>query len=276
MAPQERPRFFSATLYASPISRRHMPTPDEIVASLGNDQTQEYRRAVEVLERVGLTRYEARAYLALVTRGYGDATSLASAAGIPRTSAYKVLEALSQKGFAYASGGKPTLFKPQPPEQVAEKLKGDIQEVFERLQALHRMVGEQGEPQLVYLLYGKEKVMSKVGEFLDRSTRTVIITTPQMAPFRDELGKQIGRATKRGVEVTFITAPAQKIPEGCRHVPRQHILATDLLVDGEHALLASPGLEACGFTDNPILAEHLKQFLDIMLERAEAATPAAR
>ncbi|MDE1821119.1 MAG: TrmB family transcriptional regulator [Euryarchaeota archaeon] len=253
-----------------------MPGPDELVASLGNDQTAEYRRAVEVLERVGLTRYEARAYIALVTRGYGDAASLANAAQIPRTSAYKVLEALCQKGYAYSSGGKPTLFKPHPPEEVANHLRSDVQEVFGRLQELHRMVGEQGEPQLVYLLYGRQKVLTKVGEFIDRSTRTIIVTTPQIADLREELGKRIANAVKRGVEITFITAPAQKIPEGCRHVPRQHILATDLLVDGEHALLASPGLEACGFTDNPILAEHLKQFLDIMLERAEATVPAPR
>ncbi len=253
-----------------------MANPDELVASLGNDQTAEYRRAVEVLERVGLTRYEARAYIALVTRGYGDAAGLAGAAQIPRTSAYKVLEALCQKGYAYSSGGKPTLFKPQAPEVVANHLRDDVQEVFGRLQELHRMVGEQGEPQLVYLLYGRQKVLTKVGEFIDRSTRTVIVTTPQIAELREELGKRIASAVKRGVDITFITAPAQKIPEGCRHVARQHILATDLLVDGEHALLASPGLDACGFTDNPILAEHLKQFLDIMLEHAGSSTPSSR
>jgi HTH-type transcriptional regulator, sugar sensing transcriptional regulator len=249
-----------------------MSTPDEMVASLGNDQTPEYRRAVEVLQRVGLTRYEAQAYMALVTRGYGDATSLANAAGIPRTSAYKVLETLCQKGYAYAAGGKPTLFKPQAPEEVSSRLRTDIQEVFERLQSLHRMVGERGEPQLVYLLYGKDKVLAKVGEFLDRSTRSVILTTPQIAEIRETHAKRIANAVKRGVEVMFITAPAQRIPEGCKHVARQNILATDVLVDGEHALLASPGLEACGFTDNPILAMHLKQFLEVVLERADAPT----
>ena len=105
----------------------------------------------------------------------------------------------------------------------------------------------------------------------------MIITTPHVASIREELGKRVAHAEKRGREITFLAAPAQRIPEGCRHVPRQHILATDLLVDGEHALLASPGLEACGFTDNPILAEHLKQLLDIMLERGEGSgSPASR
>ena len=33
------------------------------------------------------------------------------------------------------------------------------------------------------------------------------------------------------------------------------------------SLLATPGLEACGFTGNPILAQHLMQFLSIVMEQ---------
>ena len=245
-----------------------MSTIEQVAATLGSDISQEYRRVVEVLEQVGLTRYESRAYIALVARGYGDAGSLAQIAGIPRTSAYKVLETLCQKGYAFRTGGKPTLFKPQPPLQVAERLGKNIQETFEKLEALHQVVGDHGEPQLVYLLYGKEKVLGKMAELLDQSTRSFILTAPQLAEIRESLGKKIANAQKRGVEITFITAPAQKIPEGVRHVPRQNILAIDVLADGAHALLAAPNLDACGFTDNPILAEHLKQFLDIVMERA--------
>jgi sugar-specific transcriptional regulator TrmB len=245
-----------------------MSTPELGVISLGNELTPEYRRAVEVLERVGLTSYEAKAYIAVVSRGYGDAATLASVAGIPRTSAYKVLESLCRKGYAYASGGKPTLFKPHPPLEVARKLQADVQEVFEKLDALNQLVGHQGEPQLVYLLYGKDKVLSKMGELIDRASRTLVVTTPQASEVREGLGKKVANAVKRGVEVTFITSPAQKIPEGVRHVARSNLLATDLLADGAHALLASPGLDACGYTDNPILAEHLRQFLEILAERA--------
>jgi hypothetical protein len=34
--------------------------------------------------------------------------------------------------------------------------------------------------------------------------------------------------------------------------------------------MAAPGLEACGFTDNPILTAHLKQFLEVILEAGES------
>jgi HTH-type transcriptional regulator, sugar sensing transcriptional regulator len=244
-----------------------MATIEETAVALGNQASDEFRQAAEVLGKVGLTQYEARAYIALVGRGVGDAATLATAAGIPRTSAYKVLESLAEKGYAQPTGGKPILFRPTPPLEVAESLKGAIQEVFEKLALLHRVVAEHGEPQLVYLLSEREKVVAKIGDLLEQSTRTFILTTPQVAELRDELGKKIQHAVKRGVRVTFVTAPLQRVPEGVDYVPRENLLATEVLADGEHALLAAPGLDACGFTDNPILIAHLKQFLEVILEK---------
>ncbi|MCI4333182.1 MAG: TrmB family transcriptional regulator [Thermoplasmata archaeon] len=242
-----------------------MPSIEEVAASLGNDSSQEYRRAVEVLGKVGLTTYEARAYIALVARGVGDATTIAQTARIPRTSAYKVLESLAEKGYAAPGGGKPILFRPKPPLEVAESLKGSIAEVFDKLEALHRAVAEHGEPQLVYLLSGRERVVGKIAELLDQSTRTFILTTPQVADLRDDLGKKVLSAVKRGVLVTYVTAALQKVPEGVQYVSRGNLIATEVLADGQHALLAAPGLDACGFTDNPILTAHLKQFLEVIL-----------
>src|SRR5271170_2206353 len=251
-----------------------MTTIEDTAVALGNPTSEEFRRAADVLGKVGLTQYEARAYIALVARGVGDATTLASAAGIPRTSAYKVLEALAAKGYASPTGGKPILFRPTAPLEVAETLKGNIQEVFEQLALLHRAVAEHGEPQLVYLLSEREKVVAKISEMLDGSRGTFILTTPQVADLRDELGKKVAHAVKRGVRVTFVTAPLQRVPEGVEYVPRENLLATEVLADGAHALLAAPGLEACGFTDNPILTAHLKQFLEVILEAgSERATP---
>jgi len=244
-----------------------MPSIEETTVALGNQNSEEFRRATSVLGKVGLTQYEARAYIALVARGVGDAATLAAAAGIPRTSAYKVLEALASKGYALPTGGKPILFRPAPPLDVAESLKGAIQEVFDQLAQLHRAVVEHGEPQLVYLLSEREKVVAKIGDLLDQSTRTFILTTPQVADLREELGKKIAHAVKRGIRVTFVTAPLQRVPEGVEYVPRENLLATEVLSDGAHALLAAPGLDACGFTDNPILTAHLKQFLEVVLEK---------
>ncbi len=193
-----------------------MASVEETAVALGNPASEEFRRAVGVLGRVGLTQYEARAYIALVARGLGDAAGLATAAGLPRTSAYKVLESLASKGYAQPTGGKPALFRPTPPLEVAETLKAAIQEVFEQLAELHRVVADHGEPQLVYLISDREKVLAKIGDLLDQSARTFILTTPQVVELRDALGKKFQSAVKRGVHVTIVTAALQKLPDGVR------------------------------------------------------------
>jgi sugar-specific transcriptional regulator TrmB len=249
---------------------RSLPTMDEVAGALGSEMRAEFRQAIQGLSRVGLTLYEARAYIALVARGVGDAATLAHAAGIPRTSAYKVLESLEQKGYAVPTGGKPILYQPKPPLEVAEGLKTAIGEVFEKLQLLHTLVAQHGEPQLVYLLSGRDKVVGKIGEMLDQATKTFLLTTPQVGEIREELTKKVQHAVKRGVAVTFITAPHQRVPEGVAYVARPNLLATEVLADGAHALMAAPTFDACGFTDNPILVSHLQQFLDVILEKGSA------
>ena len=250
-----------------------MATVEEMAVSLGAEFSQEYRRAVSVLGQVGLTDYEARAYIALVARGIGDAAAIAQAAGIPRRRPTRSSNRWRRRTTHSRAGGKPLLFKPRRPIEVAESLKGSIQEVFEKLEALHDIAAEHGEPQLVYLLNGREKVIGKIADLLDQSTKTFILTTPQVSDIRDELGKKFAHAVKRGVEVTFVTAPLQKIPEGVRVIPRNNLLATEVLADNQHALLAGPNLEAAGFTDNPILTAHLQQFLEIILDRGTENKP---
>src|SRR5579862_1858975 len=99
-----------------------MPRLEDVAASLGGELREEFRRAVQLLGRVGLTDYEARAYIALVARGVGEAAVLAQVADIPRTSAYKVLDSLTAKGYAVEGGGKPMLYRPKAPAEVGESL----------------------------------------------------------------------------------------------------------------------------------------------------------
>src|SRR5256885_9608698 len=75
----------------------------------------EYENVTRTLESIGLSGYEARGYIALVAHGYGSAETIAETAHIPRTSAYKVLQSLCQKGFAISTRGRPTIFKPEAP-----------------------------------------------------------------------------------------------------------------------------------------------------------------
>jgi sugar-specific transcriptional regulator TrmB len=218
------------------------------------------------LESIGLSTYESKAYIALVAHGYGNAELIAKTAQIPRTSAYSVLKSLETKGFAIATSGRPVIYKPEPPSTIFERVKKDLEETFQKLEFIHEILRERGEPQLVYTITGKDKVTEKIGELLDKSTKSFILSTPVISEIRDKLGKKIQNALKRGIEVTVITEVGQKVPKGVSVFRRSGLIATDVISDGTSALIASPDLNACGYIENASLARHLEQFLEILME----------
>src|SRR5207247_9601542 len=89
---------------------------------------------------------------------------------IPRTSAYKVLQSLVSKGFAISTRGRPTIFKPEPPAKIKQKVIEALGESFDKLDMMHEILRDKGEPQLVYTVAGKSRVMEKIGERIDTAT----------------------------------------------------------------------------------------------------------
>jgi sugar-specific transcriptional regulator TrmB len=227
---------------------------------------EQFRDLSEQLEMIGLSNYEARAYIALIAHGYGDAETIATTAQIPRTSSYKILKSLQVKGYVIATQGRPTIFKPEPPNKIYKEIETKLKSSFEKLELLHEIVRERGMPQLIFTIAGKSRVLEKIGELLDKSTTSFMISTPLFNEINDKLNRKLENAAKRGVEMTIITAPGQKIPRNAKVIRRKGLIATDVITDNKEALLASPDLNACGYTDNALLAEHMQKFLEIMVD----------
>jgi sugar-specific transcriptional regulator TrmB len=90
---------------------------------------------VEKLRKIGLTEYEAKAYLSLLNDHLNSAAKLSEKSGVPRTKIYSVLEALEQKGWIRIYSGIPLLFKAVDPREVFKKVKTDYDEFLESVQA---------------------------------------------------------------------------------------------------------------------------------------------
>jgi sugar-specific transcriptional regulator TrmB len=248
-------------LSGSEILESIMPSKEQL--------EEQFNELSEQLEMVGLSRYEARAYIALIAHGYGDAETIANTAQIPRTSSYKTLKSLQDKGYVIATQGRPTIFKPEPPEKLYKQIESRLKDTFDKLELLHEIVRGRGIPQMIYTIAGKGRVLEKIGELLDKSSTSFMISTPLFNEINDKLFKKLENAVKRGVKITVITAPGQSIPENAEVIRRTGLIATDVISDNSEALLASPDLNACGYTDNALLAEHMQKFLEIMVEHSK-------
>jgi sugar-specific transcriptional regulator TrmB len=239
----------------------------KMVESLGRNYDElmkEYLKVSSIFLKLGLSDYESRAYIALVALGSGSANLVAEIAQIPRTSSYKVMRSLEQKGFVRKLQGRPRSFSPVEPSELSKRLASQIEESFSKVSALKNLLSERGVPQLVYTIMGKDRVLDKIREMLDKSESVFVISSPSMSLMRTKLGKKFASAISRGVNVTVITSPFVKAPRGVRVIRRRALIATDVVSDGKTALLAAPDLSACGYTDNEALSKHLEDFLRIM------------
>jgi sugar-specific transcriptional regulator TrmB len=86
------------------------------------------------LTDMGLNEYQASALAYLMYLGETKATDLSKASGVPNARIYGVLEELSQKGLVIVRPGRPALYAPMAPEEIADGLIDDTrEEIRERL-----------------------------------------------------------------------------------------------------------------------------------------------
>jgi len=85
-------------------------------------------RSVSELTRLGLTEYEARAYIGLVGLGEGTARQVHEASGVPRPRVYDILESLEGRGFVEVWQGKPKYYRAVQPDRFMRILREDLEE----------------------------------------------------------------------------------------------------------------------------------------------------
>jgi len=91
------------------------------------------------LEEFGLSKYEARAYVALVTRGTISASEVAYYAELPRTKVYPVLLKLQQKKLAILSKSKPVMCTAIAPEDAFDDI---VHEQINKVDAMNTLVSK--------------------------------------------------------------------------------------------------------------------------------------
>lgn len=97
----------------------------------------------ETLERVGFSRNESAAYLALLEMGRGTIARIAERAGLHRTTGYHVLAALAHRGLASTSGkGVRQEYVAESPDRLTAYLKKEAEHLVAHLSAATTIIPE--------------------------------------------------------------------------------------------------------------------------------------
>lgn len=135
----------------------------------------------EHLKSLGLTKYEALVYIALLRVESASATEIHEISGVPRASVYPVLDKLMRKGLVSVSHATPKRFTATPPEEGVEHLlrqiERDAEAAREGLVAIFesREDREEKKQEMIWTLSGREPIESRISDMFANATSSVII-----------------------------------------------------------------------------------------------------
>ena len=228
-------------------------------------------RLVDPLRRLGLTEYEARAYISLAELGPSAPRDVARRAKIPYPSAYDALKTLVSKGWAEAAASRPTIYTPRAPTIIERETIAGLREAFEQLDKIYKDVSSRTpRAEIIYTVMGRDRVLKKMFEMLDRAEKSVTIVLPWNSPLNSLILRKLQDLERKRVEVRLMTDSSDARSSIRKARLRKPVLAIDLLVDEQEALIGLLDYSACGWVENRLIAAHFREFLNLMWNSSQA------
>lgn len=173
------------------------------------------------LHEMGLSEYEARAYLGVLQSGTATAKEISDASEIPQSRVYDVLETLESKGFVTVQPGRPKKFGPIEPElavkQYMQHKRSDLEEEIERSrnvgnQFLDELDGKQfqyrqnDEIDVFWSYKGKNYILKQFGQYCSSASDEIRMITKgnsfnRIVSYHKEILKD---RHKHGVDIRII------------------------------------------------------------------------
>jgi len=167
---------------------------------------------LKLLKKFGLTSYQAKAYLALMMMGEGDAKSISRNSGIPYAKIHSTLLSLIKDGWIITLEGRPKKYRAKPPiEVVNEKISRGIEEmkiqgerIARELQPLYEKAGFE-EKSEVMILRGVGIILERTLNSIRRVNKTLrIALTSKVFKAHKELIDILLSNLRRGVDVKIL------------------------------------------------------------------------
>ena len=226
---------------------------------------------VKVLRGLGLTEYEAKVYVALVSFRSATPRNVAGLAGIPYPSAYDALESLAKKGWVEVALGRPKRYRARSPELIEEDSVRRVKSAFVELKEIYESTKKKLEkPEIIYSITGRARVIKKIREMLSRAEKEVILVLPSYKDLAPRISKVLNSLIMRGVRVRLVTESTNDLPKRVEIRLRKPVLAVDVLVDEKEAMIGMRDYSVCGWVENPYVARHFKEFLDLLWNSSKA------
>jgi sugar-specific transcriptional regulator TrmB len=167
------------------------------------------RTAVESLEQLGLSNYEARVFVALQRLGVATAREVHETAEVPRSQVYGAAEALEERGLVELQQSTPKRYRPvslaAAEERLASRLDRERDRAFDHLERVRQEGTDSESRDDVWTVRGSGAVTDRIVALAKGAERRLLFGTPDPALLSEELVGTLRSRAEAGVEVRVVS-----------------------------------------------------------------------
>ncbi len=161
------------------------------------------KNALEYLQNLKFSQYEAKAYYSLLQQGNVTGYELAKNSGIPASKIYQVLNKLIAREVALALDGEPLRYMPVPPREVLGRYKGDLLNTINNLEDnLNEVYQKKYDDNYIWNISGRTAILNKIKEGVVEAQRSIFMSFWDEEA--DELRDVLVDADARGVALSIV------------------------------------------------------------------------
>lgn len=168
--------------------------------------------AIEGLNRLGLTTYEARVFMALQKLGSGPASDISDVADVPRSQVYGAADGLEARGLVEIQQSTPTIYRPVPLDQARRQLLEELErtgeETFEYLDSVRNTQDQTERTESIWMIRGREAIDSRTANLAERAEDRILYAINEPEALSKTILEAFELATER--DVTVVVASVEE------------------------------------------------------------------
>jgi hypothetical protein len=159
----------------------------------------EKKDIVQAIENLGLSTYEAKAYLALLSESPLTGYKLSKISGVPRSRIYETIEKLMAKGLVLSQEGDTTLLIPAALESFLEKKEKESMRNIDFLKDVLPQLKKPAEAQGIWTISGRDRIFETIHHVISQAKSHIyLVSFDSDIPFYESA---LSDAEKRQVSI---------------------------------------------------------------------------
>jgi HTH-type transcriptional regulator, sugar sensing transcriptional regulator len=152
--------------------------------------------SVDLLQQLGLNKYEAEAYYALLRQGPLTGYELGKRSQVPLSRSYEILERLTQKGLALVQPGDPPRYMAQDAQQFLAQIRSEMEETLTALAASLASLSRADTTAEFWVVRGHQQILAKARTMVTGAQHSLHISISDAV--HANMADVIASAQKRG------------------------------------------------------------------------------